>query len=263
MKKQVLNSLKLAALAVLISGCQSDKNDDYLPGVKPASGLNMTTMETSGFDAKEHMMLGKELKKRLEIVSATKSNNKYNLITFNAELKNIYSGSWDWLSGTDPYYIAYKVYWFVSADSEQRIPKTKWKVMQLSPGETFSVSATAPYNDCVDFMVKFKYIKENSPLFNALTGKAQPKVEAAPSPVIQTEDQPANYLAGDKKVKDSSTQPTIGQPAIAPQPVVAPEPGVIQTDQDRLTSDKLDSSNSGKNENKFVPAEDVIDEDKK
>ncbi len=152
-KRNITGVLGLAILAILIiSGCQTSVN----------TVENQQKEMQPEFVPSKNIITDSFLKKRLEILRVDKQTLPNGLLKVQVTAKNMRTGFWDWLfyDSDEPYNISYCFNWLNSSGMKVSTASSTWIPMQIEPGETVFIQSVAPNEQCKDFLLELKELKD-------------------------------------------------------------------------------------------------------
>lgn len=136
---------------------KDDTSTNAPANVQLVKGKENTT-DLISRNLKSNVVFFGDLNEALKVVRVDDNSSKGAKLAFTVVLENVKTSFWSWLVGESPYWISYRTYWFIPAGVQENPPTGQILYKQIQPGETFSVTATAPNLDCKDFMLKVRQV---------------------------------------------------------------------------------------------------------
>lgn len=101
------------------------------------------------------------LRDRLRLENVDVNNSAMGIMQVQVKAINVRVGVWDqmWssMTGDNPYTVSYRFTWLNSAGmAVNSLSSSNWQNKIIYPGETVYFQATAPSNDCKDFLLNIR-----------------------------------------------------------------------------------------------------------
>lgn len=141
MKKRHL--ISILGITSIFFGCSSPQTP--VPSTPQPKGY--TNIITKNISIKG------DLNEKIRVTNLDDKRDSDGLLTVDATMKNINVDSWSWLFGESPYDVSYRWYWFTPALDDITPPPCVFGHKRVSPGETFTLTATAPNKKCIDYLL--------------------------------------------------------------------------------------------------------------